>query len=336
MLWSFDEASRIKNPDSATTKWLMNRFNDASMVRLANGTPMANSVMDLYPQLRAVFELNGWNRYAFRNRFAITGGFMGKQITGFKNEEELFKILDRCAFRALKKDYTDLPEKMFVPRKIEMHPLQREAYEEMLEGFYMVIEDQEVSAEYAITQAMKLQQISSGFIIDDEGVAHDIIPSKKNPKLLALKDIAQDTYGKMIIPVVFNRSMDMLLEAFPKTPFIRGGMEPDEVDDNKRRFNNDPDVTKIVLQMQAGSMGHTLLGKAGAERCSTTTWYENSYSLLLRKQMEDRNHRYGQDTSPYHVDFWSSPIELKIIKALQRKEDMAAAIVDAVRETHIV
>jgi SNF2 family DNA or RNA helicase len=244
-----DESSFIKNPQSKRTKAALLLAKKAVRVRILNGTPMTQSVMDLWPQLRIVGAINGVNPYAFRNRFATMGGYMGKQVTGVRNEAELHQLLGKHSFRALKTDWTDLPDKIYTHRRVEMVGEQKKAYHDMLQ----------------------------------------------------------------------------------ESRVIRGQMSVEEIKEAKRAFNEDPECRVLILQIQAGSFGHTLLGGKGANRCATTIYFENSYSLLNRAQIEDRNHRYGQDQSPVHVDIACSGIDVKIIKSLQSKKSIASAIVDAVK-----
>jgi SNF2 family DNA or RNA helicase len=287
--------------------------------------------MDLWPQLRIVGAINGVNPYAFRNRFATMGGYMGKQVTGVRNEAELHQLLGKHSFRALKTDWTDLPDKIYTHRRVEMVGEQKKAYHDMLQEFYLEIRDNEVSADFVITQGMKLQQIASGFVIDDEKNVNPLVARSNNPKLGAVDDLVKETDGKSLIVANFVYSIKMLSDMFPESRVIRGQMSVEEIKEAKRAFNEDPECRVLILQIQAGSFGHTLLGGKGANRCATTIYFENSYSLLNRAQIEDRNHRYGQDQSPVHVDIACSGIDVKIIKSLQSKKSIASAIVDAVK-----
>ena len=339
-----DDSSRIKNPSSWTARWVLAHAPRAAYVRLLVGTPMTQSVMDLYPQLRAMGALEGVNRYAFRNKYAIMGGYRGKQILGVKNEESLTKLLALWAFTAKKKDWSDIPDKVYGTRKVKMEKKQQAAYDQMLHDFYIELQDgAEVSAHYAITQGEKLQQISSGFVIDEDRNVHSLVSPAKNPKLRAVKEHLEVTEGKVIIAALHTHVIDLLLANLAGyVAVIRGKACMKElgrtVQQEKEYFNNEPSCRVIAVQIQSGAFGHTLLGKTGEDRCATTIHFENSYSLLLRSQLEDRNHRFGQDTSPYHLDILASPVEAKVVAALQRKTSIASAIMDAVRtygEAHV-
>ena len=61
--------------------------------------------------------------------------------------------------------------------------------------------------------------------------------------------------------------------------WIKGGMKPDEVEEQKARFNDDPDCRILLAQCDAAKYGHTLLaGPAEEDRCRTMIFFENSYS----------------------------------------------------------
>ena len=48
----------------------------------------------------------------------------------------------------------------------------------------------------------------------------------------------------------------------------------------------------MLLQAEAGKYGHTLVGTPD-DPCATMIFFENSYSLDTRSQLEDRIHRMG-------------------------------------------
>ena len=63
-------------------------------------------------------------------------------------------------------------------------------------------------------------------------------------------------------------------------------------------------------------------------------FFENSYSLDTRSQLEDRIHRRGQTgQSVLYIDFCGSDLDERIIKALQQKTRMYEAIFSRVPET---
>jgi hypothetical protein len=189
----------------------------------------------------------------------------------------------------------------------------------------------EVRAEIVITQMLKLQQISSGFVIDGNNRAQRIPGA--DGKCRVVRELLDETEGKIMVVTLYRHSTEFLLSQLAEYEpcVIQGQMHPEELQRNKHLFNNDPRAQLIIVQVQAGRYGHTLLGTKEA-RCATCVFYENSYSLDARIQTEDRIHRFGQDRSVLYVDLVSSRIDREVIRALQQKRNIAAAVVDGLRK----
>lgn len=334
VMMTVDESTVAKTHNTLTTKALIQLAKRAKVVRQANGTPLTQNVMDYYGQLRVLRELDRVNPFAFRNRFAVMGGYMGRQIKGVKNEEELAKLLNTCTFRALKKDWRkDLPPKTLTPVRVEMSDKQRKAFHSMMEEFYAEVQGSTVTVDIVLTRMDKLRQISSCLLKD--GDKHWWIDEpKNNPKLQAMRDIQASSPGKTIVVHFYKQSGELLVDQLRKDKrnpaFIRGGMTPEEIVEQKDKFNNDPDCRDIVCQQEASSRGHTLLGQAGKDRCSTMVFYENSFSYYHRSQMEDRNHRGAQDTDCNIYDLIASPADECAVKNLTGKRDLANGMDDVV------
>ena len=331
-----DETSAIKNFQSSTSRAVLDLSKRMKHVRLLNGTPMTQNVLDLFSQLKCLGELDGVNPYAFRHKYAVTGGWMGKQVVGVKNEDELHRILDRCSFRALKKDWSDLPEKVYRPLNLEMTDNQQKHYKEMLQDFYTMVQGEEFTADMVITRLDKLRQITSGLIMDGEKFKL-IDPIGNNPKVKAAQDIIETGSGKVILVHFYKQIGLEIYEQFKKKgynpSYIRGGMKPEALICEKHKFNNDPTSRVIVCQIQSAYQAHTLLGGEGNDRCHITVFHDSTFSLLQREQMEGRNHRGAQDRAVLYYDPIMSSIDKALVDALTKKKNLAEMVVDAVRAT---
>lgn len=336
-----DESSNLKK---ATGKWsitcrLFSRY--ARYRRILTGTPVVQGPHDLWGQLKFIGALNGVKFTVFKNRFCVMGGYMGKQILGSKNEQELGNVLRPIVFEARKEEWAkDLPEKIYQTIHLEMTPAQKTAYDKLWEDFYLEIGDSEVSPEQAINMQQKVQQVSGGYVIDDDKIVHELVKPEKNPLFRAALEIQENTRGK-IIYFVFHKHMlkatyDILAQS-GYNPAMLGGhasmrQEGLDTESEKKKFNDNPSCRSVAVQIQAGKFGHTLLGGIDGDRCSTSIYIENSYSLEDRLQSEDRNHRFGQDKAVTYIDPIMSPIGTKIARALQRKEDVAKVVLDHINE----
>lgn len=331
--FALDESTSIKSHSSKRSAQAMYYSKRAVYTRIATGTPITQSVADLWSQLTFIGAIHS-RFYAFRNHFCQMGGFMGKQIVGVKNEEKLHGIMNRCAFIAKKKDWTDLPEQIYPsPRTSKLVAGQKKAYRDMWESFYVEIsEEDSVEVKMAINQLQKLQQISSGFLYKDDHEAFYFFDDpKKIPKMKSMLEAIDEIEGKFIVFAFHKPAIQMCLEVLEKynPAHIIGGMKSDDRDANINKFNDDDTCGAMVSQIGSGGIGLTLLGQVH-NRCSNTLFYENDFSLEKRLQAEGRNHRHGQDRPVTYTDFICSAVESRVIAALQSKQEIANMITDPI------
>lgn len=332
-LMGADESIFIKNRESNTFKNIHELSKGAAVVRPMSGKPTTQGVHDLYSQLRLARKIDGMNFYQFRGRFATMGGFKGKKIIGIKNEDQLHALTRQCYFFAKRSDWATAIDSDYEKTTLVMTPEQAKAYDDMEKEFMVWLENGDiVSTEMVLTKHMKLQQISSGFIMDEFKVVHELVPFEKTPKFVDLIDRLENyTTGKVIIATNFVHTADMLVKYLARynPAQIRGSVHMKkaglDVDEEKYRFNNDPRCTIMIGQSKAIKYGHTLMGVPNCP-CETTIFFENSYSLDDRAQLEERNQGEGQQSAINIVDYVSSPVEAGIIEALVRKESISAAI----------
>lgn len=333
VMFVIDESKALGNPSSGFTKAVVELAKRAKVVRELNGTPITQSPLDYFSQLRALGQLDGWNATNFKHRYVVLGGFMGKQIMPeCKNQEELAALLDSCTFRALKKDWRkDLPPKSYQTVHLEMTARQRGYYQTMMEEFYTLIDEDVVTAEMVVTQLGKLRQISSGILLDN-GKEIVFEEPKTNPKIQAVLELA-DAPGKSIIVHYHRATGKLLIEAFRAAGLyparIQGGMKLEDITLEKKMFNENPKCRVLVGQERATALGHTLIGAPG-DRCTRTIFLENSFSLYHRSQIEDRNHRGDQDEPCSCIDLSISPMDEVIINSLKIKKDLANSMDDVV------
>lgn len=328
------ESQKIKGHSSQRTGKALILRRDAEIRRIETGTPWVQNVMDVWAQLRFINQLHGTNPFAFRNRYAKKGGFMGKQIIGIQEDRrpELEAMLDSCSFRALKADWCDIPEKRYGKRGFEMKGKQLQMFREMRAEFATMLRGEEILAHMVITQMTKLQQISRGFILNEDKKALEIVPPDKNPAIGALEDILEETQKKLIVFCGFRYSCEMVWTYLKKIglnpALIMGGVK--DTMGQTRMFNDDSTSRVMVAQMSMAT-GFTWLGQPGKDRCSVTVFYEDTYNLEHRLQAEDRNHRNGQDEDVSVIDLTGSVQDRAIWEARVEKQSIAEAVVNSIR-----
>ena len=196
-LFAVDESTTIKSPSAARTKNILRLAKYAVHRRILTGSPVTRSPLDLYTQCEFLDpSLLGFSSYySFRARYAemvdkSAGGRTFKQVIGYKNLEELNELIQPFSYRVLKQDCLDLPDKIYVTRKIDMSPEQKKAYDEIKRYAMTELSNSEqVSVTSVITQLLRLHQISCGFTHTD--LDKDI--ELKSNRLEELMNILEET-----------------------------------------------------------------------------------------------------------------------------------------------
>lgn len=331
-----DESIKIKGHNSLQTKEVLAIAKEAAFVRNLSGLPMTQGPQDLYPQFRAIREFNGMNFFAFRARYCKMGGFKGKKVVGIKNEEDLNQKLNKTSFIAKRRDWANELDSNRYIESIPMTPKQKKYYAEIDRDFVTLLETgEEITVDVVVSKLQKLQQISSGFVYH-EGKSIFFEDPQKIPKMQRILDLMEETDKKVIVCYHYSASGDALIEALKKynPATIRGSIWMKKnnvnVDSEKKRFNEDRNCRVMLLQITAGKYGHDLSGVEG-DRCEVMAFYENTYSLDDRTQVEMRNTTAFQDWSNLYLDYVCSKVEQNAIKALAEKQSVADAVLDYYR-----
>ena len=329
-LMALDESTTIKNPSAKRTKTVLALAPMAKYRRILTGSPVTKNPLDLYTQCEFLdpFLLNFNSWYAFRNRYAImkTIHVRGRSIQTvhkFQNLGELSDRLKGFSYRVLKEDCLDLPEKIYMKRHVALTKEQENLYEQMRKTAIANLNGKVTSTVTVLTQLMRLQQITCGHFVADDGTVQTI----KNNRLDELMDVLEETENKAIIWAYWQRDVQDIRDAIEKKYGPRSvvdyyGLTPqDERQDNIRRFQNDNECRFLIGTPSTGGYGITLT------EANTVIYYSNGYDLEKRLQSEDRAHRIGQKKNVTYIDLIAEDtVDEKIVKSLRKKINIASEV----------
>jgi len=329
-LMALDESTTIKNPSAKRTKNVLALAPMAKYRRILTGSPVTKNPLDLYTQCEFLdpFLLNFNSWYAFRNRYAImkTIHVRGRSIQTvhkFQNLGELSDRLKGFSYRVLKEDCLDLPEKIYMKRHVALTKEQENLYEQMRKTAIANLNGKVTSTVTVLTQLMRLQQITCGHFVADDGTVQTI----KNNRLDELMDVLEETENKAIIWAYWQRDVQDIRDAIEKKYGPRSvvdyyGLTPqDERQDNIRRFQNDNECRFLIGTPSTGGYGITLT------EANTVIYYSNGYDLEKRLQSEDRAHRIGQKKNVTYIDLIAEDtVDEKIVKSLRKKINIASEV----------
>ena len=329
-LMVIDESTTIKNPSAKRTKSILKLSTESKYRRIMTGSPVTKNPLDLFSQCYFLdpFHLEHESYYSFRMRYAImkTAHISGRSIqlvSGFKNLGELSDKLKPFSYRVLKEDCLDLPDKIYMKRNIILTPEQRKVYDQMRREALAVLNGKKVTTVNALTQLMRMQQITCGHFTSDDGVTQPI----KNNRIDELMNVLEETEGKAIIWAHYQYDITNIIKAIakeygPGSVVDYFGLTPqDERQPNIKKFQDDPRCRFIVGTPSTGGYGITLTA------ANTVIYYSNGYDLEKRLQSEDRAHRIGQKKSVTYVDINAQDtVDEKIVKSLRKKINIASEV----------
>ncbi len=325
-----DESQRIKTHNAKQSK-AMHQLGDSAKYKLIlSGTPVQNNAIDLYSQYRFLDpEVFGTNYYAFRNRYAIMGGFDSRQIIGYRDLNDLIKKEYSVAYRVTKEDALDLPEQVHEERYIELTAKERSLYDQIRRNSFAELESGgQITAATALTKLLRLQQLTGGFLCADEGTKPKLISESK---LNALDDIIEDycigAGKKLVVFARFRAEIDLIAKHLDKRKIryglIYGDVKIDTRGDIVKDFQQNPETLVFLAQIDTAGLGITL---TAADTC---VYYSVNYNYAAYSQSLARIHRIGQrNTCTYIHLIAKQTVDETILDALSRKEDLARTIVD--------
>lgn len=329
-----DESQRIKTHDAEQSK-AMHRLGDIAKYKLIlSGTPVQNNAIDIFSQYRfldpTVF---GMNFYAFRNRYAIMGGFNQKQIIGYKDLDKLIKKEHSIAYRVTKDEALDLPEQTFLTRHIPLTGKEKQLYDQIKRESFAELENGgQITAPTVLTKLLRLQQFTGGFIQADGSTKPELV---FKGKLNALEDILDDYVidagKKLVIFCRFRPEIDLISKLLEKKKIrfcsIYGDIKIDDRGDIVKDFQTNPETKVFLAQIDTAGLGITL---TAADTC---VYYSVNFNYAAYSQSLARIHRIGQRNTCTYIHLTvEKTIDETVLKALAKKEDLAKTVVDSWRD----
>ena len=331
-IFIMDESHRIK---AHTGKQQASKFcyklAQRSKKRIAlTGTPMPHSPLDLFGQFRAI-DHNVFGQYVtpFKNEYTVRGGYMGKQILGFRNLDNLKEKFDLVSITRTSAECIDLPEMQWVDIPVEMSPKGRKVYDAMERDFIAWVEenDEAIVAKNSLSKISKLQQITSGHVIAESGDIQEIDSSK----LEALSDLLIDhgKVTKVVVVCVFKADLAAVRALCEKLKLPYGELSGSHNDLNPDGTIKD-EYDVMGVQIQSGNMGVDL-SKADvligfSVGLSRGDWDQMCFRLV---------HPDHKNKIAYYKLIAAKTYDEKIFAAFKKQENVVNQIVGEIKDGHI-
>ena len=287
-----DESQRVKSRNAQVSKAIYRVTRKCASRLLMSGTPVGKGYEDLFMQYKIMDpDIFGDDYRDFEERYVRKGGYMGKEIVGYQNVDELREIVADTSYRVELDDCVKLPKLSTRYLTCELAGEALKAYNELYEDLYTQIPLEATrkrlkailrmngisysaresylsllvkaepylnvaSCELTITKLIRLQQLTGGHLRLDSG---ELIPLGRAKLDLALEYL-QDRKRPTVIFCNFVEEIRMLekelSKAFPKRRVVnyRDAKNKEKVQDQFRSGK----IDILILQIHSGSTGLNL------------------------------------------------------------------------------
>jgi hypothetical protein len=352
-----DESSKIKNHKALRTDACIEVGREAKYRIILTGTPISQGIIDLYAQYEFLDTniIGMGDFYAFRNRYAIMGGYENKEIVGYTNTDELMELIAPYTIQVSKKEaFEDSIEPNREIRHIEMTAEQKAHLKAMRRA--STAEDYSVRS--VLEAMMREQQLCGGFytkvrfesgkVFSKEAgceVETEIRIAEKfriegvNPKISELCDIINSgEYGRQIlIWSIYTDEIREIVRSLSEkygadsVTFIDGSVDEDE---RIHRVNDQFKLGKVrflVANPTVGSMG---LEMSAAD---TAVYYSSSFKYEDRKQSEERTFNSAKTKADTIIDLVMVNGEKQtsdgdVLEAISNKQNVSEYVKSRINE----
>jgi SNF2 family DNA or RNA helicase len=274
-----DESSQYKNPSTQRFKLLRKHLDKFSRRIILTGTPTPNSLLDLWSQ---IFLLDkgarlGRSFYGYRGRYFFQTDYMGYTFAPRQEAEAaVTRVVSDIVLRVEAKGNLP-PREVLTNRVIVQLPTEaRSLYKRMADDAFALLASSTLTAANAAAALMKLRQIASGFVYDDDGATVAV----HTEKIKALQEIVEETGSPIIVVYQFLHELAELRKAFPDAEVF----DSDKVDPWNRG-----EIPLMFLHPKSG--GHGVNLQDGGH---TMVVYSGSFSQEEMSQTFARIDRQGQ------------------------------------------
>ena len=331
-----DEASHIRNPDTAAAKAL--RQIRAQSRFALTGTPVENSVQDLWSIFQVLIPGHLGARDEFRDRYQKPIANTSESADRAKAVQRLRRRVSPYILRRTKAEVAkDLPEKIEKIVWCELTPLQTEYYQRILEEGREEIRQAKRSSGQGgaratmFTVLLRLRQVCNDLRLI--GVSQDANGSDEEEpphsgKWTAMTDFLQelrDNGGKALIFSQFVSMLKLLKPLVEATGLGLSYLDGQSTDRaaQVQAFQTDESRRVFLISLKAGGYGLTLTA------ADQVVLYDPWWNPAVEAQAIDRAHRIGQ-TQPVTAHRFATrgTVEEKMLQLQARKREAAEMTIE--------
>lgn len=307
-----DESHQIKNHQSRQSKGVRYVSRHARYRLALTGTPIDDGIEQAWAQFDFVDPSLFGSWAAFKARYLVYGGYGGYEIVERVRVPEFRRKIETLSFRVQLDDVA--PQRAVQTHTIVHVPLtdSAEAYAQMEKEFRVnLFGPKEIVAPRVITQALKMHQITAGFITDEFAQVHRIGYEKAEhlaALMMRLGNIPTVIMCRFLEDMAVCAAICQVLER--TYAYVSGA----------HKFQGfDTDV--IIVQVQSGIA-------IDLSRAQHTIFYSMDYSFLKYDQARFRIRAYDSTEAHYYYLIGIDTIDVDIYEAVRNKLSFSSYLIN--------
>ena len=316
-----DELSSFKSYQAKRFRALMKLRPSVKRIVGLTGTPSANGLMDLWAEFRILDMGKRLGRFIshYRDAYFLPDKRNQQMVFSYKlregAEDAIYRRIEDITVSMRAREYLKMPALISNIVPVALDARERKLYDDMKRDMVIAVETEEIDAVSAAALSNKLLQMANGAVYAD---GRKVI-RLHDRKLDALEDLAESANGKSVL-IVYWYKHD--IERIQSRLSVREIRSSEDIE----AWNAGEILLGVI---HPASAGHGLNLQFGG---STLVWFGLTWSLELYQQTNARLYRQGQkDTVIIHHLVAAGTMDEKVMQALERKDKMQAALIDAVK-----
>lgn len=308
-----DESSSLKSPRSKISKAVVDYAQTVKRFYLLSGTPAPNGEWEYYMQMRAI-DYYGWqpSYTQFKLRYFVNLSYepqYEKLALRPDKKEELYNRIKEYALYVDKEDVLDTPGRTFYEVECQMPTELMKHYRKLKNELYLEIGDNiHITAPSAGAKLNKLNQVTSGFIIDTQAIQENKLYGTNKPesyllsdyrfkKLWELLDQKELKDEQVLIWANYRKEFELIKEMLgDKCACVYGATSLEEKNKAIKDFKQGK-IQYLVANPASADKGLTLTN------CHICIYFSLNWSYELFKQSYDRIYA-DKSIQPHHCYYY--------------------------------
>lgn len=320
-----DESHRFRGVSTGRGKAMRAITKKIPLIRLLTGTPTPNHVGNIWGQMVAIDpDLWGRSYEKFAEKFLIRDSMFKSKVLGVVREEELRSMILAGSSILRREEVFGPDEWQEVVRDVTLPPMAARMYSQLVKEWITEVNpDLVVDAFHLLKRMTRLQELTSGYLPDADGQAHEIHSAKLDLVVNDVEDILNA--GESV--VIFHRftwegetyARELAHRLRHPVVSINGGTSSRDRELSIRTINDTRSPSVGVIQTQSGGIGISLKGATHA------LFVSQSFNFDDEQQARDRIFEPGKSKCVTYYRVKNS-IDSYIARVLESKQNIHEAV----------